>query len=98
MKSILTPGEQVGFHREKGYKILLSAGFFFAFAIAYYFWLAPWFRDSPPERVNAIFYAFYSAFGVTVGALVLCGIGLLICIPAFQQFSKANKIKKENGI
>lgn len=94
--SILTPEEQVGFYREKGMKTLLWAAFFVAFGIAYFFWFGPWMRDAT-GRVNALMYAYYELFGITVGALVLGGIGGLIALYSLKHFRKSRQIKESLG-
>lgn len=97
--SILTPEEQVGFYRQKGYKTLGTAGLFLAIALAYFFWFGPYFRDvEAGTRVNALFYSFYEAFGITAGALIIAGIALAIAAYSLRHFLRAAKIKAENGL
>ena len=95
--SILTPQEQVGFHREKGFKVLLWSGFMLVFALTYYFWLGPYLRDAT-GRVNALMYAYYELFGIEVGALVLAGIGVLVSLFSISHFRKASEIKRSAGL
>ena len=94
--SSLTPEEQVGFYREKGIKVLLSAGFFLLFGIAYYFWFGPHLEHAT-GRVNALLYSFYELFGIEVGALVFVGIGVLISLFSLRHFMKSNEIRKTLG-
>lgn len=94
--SFLTPQEQVGFYREKGMKVLLWAGFMFAFALAYYIWFGPYLRDAT-GRVNALLYAFYELFGIEAGACVLGGIGALIALYSVKHFRKSKEIKDSLG-
>lgn len=94
--SILTPEEQIGFHKQKGMKTLLYAGFFVLFAAAYFIWFGPYLRDAT-GRVNALMYAFYELFGITVGALVLAGIGVLIALFSLRHFNRAKKIRESIG-
>jgi hypothetical protein len=94
--SLLTPHEQVGFHRQKGMKVLYYAAFFVVFAVAYYIWFGPYLRDAT-GRVNALMYAFYELFGITVGALVLAGIGVVVSLFSLKHFSTAKRIKESIG-
>lgn len=94
--SILTPEEQVGFYRQKGMKVLLYALFFVLFGVAYYIWFGPYLRDAT-GRVNALMYAFYGLFGITVGALVLMGIGVVIACFSIPHFNRSRKIKESLG-
>jgi hypothetical protein len=94
--SILTPEEQVGFHRQKGMKTLLYAGFFVVFALAYFIWFGPYLRDAT-GRVNALMYAYYELFGITVGAVVLAGIGVVVAMFSLKHFSNAKRIKDSIG-
>lgn len=93
--SILTPQEQIGFHRQKGWKQLAYGGFFVLIAIAYYFWLGPWIENAPGgTRVNAIFLAFYELFGIEYGTFVFLGAGGLIALFSIKHFREAEKIKR----
>lgn len=94
--SLLTPEEQVAFHRQKGMKVLYYATFFVVFGIVYYFWFGPWLRDAT-GRVNALLYSFYQLFGITVGAFVLAGIGVLISLFSLKHFNKAKEVQKSTG-
>jgi hypothetical protein len=97
--SILTPEEQIGFYRQKGFKTLGTAGLFLLIAVAYFFWFGPYFRDiEAGTRVNALFYSFYEAFGITTGGLIIAGISLAIAAYSLRHFSRAAKIKAENSL
>lgn len=93
MSSILTPAEQAGFYRSKAWKNIFTALVFLGAAAGYSFYIGPWFRDTPPGHVNAIFYVFYSAFGITGGGIFLCCIAAGCGFFAVKNFLKSAKAR-----